>query len=304
MHNDEERMVDLTELGSRLSALRLCEASALEAMRRSLARHGQLGALSVFVEAGQLEVLDGFKRVHAARTLGWPRLRARVLDGGAADAKVLLLGLHAGRGLTELEEGWLVRSLYREDHLPQGVIAARLGRHKSWVCRRLMLVEALAPAVQADVRLGLLMPRAALAVGQLPRGNQPAAAELVIRRGLTVRQTELRVAELMDDSDDDARARQIARWMESPAAGERPGVRPTRAARGEADGISADIRTVRQVAARLQARLCATPLSVLGPEAASLLRGSLMSLAPVLHELQRTLALASEETDALGKEAA
>jgi len=53
-----------------------------------------------------------------------------------------------------------------------------------------MLVEALDPAVQADVRLGLLMPRAAVAVSQLPRGNQQAASAVVVRRGLTFRQTE------------------------------------------------------------------------------------------------------------------
>lgn len=30
----------------------------------------------------------------------------------------------------------LVRSLYRTHALTQGAIGARLGRHKSWVCRR------------------------------------------------------------------------------------------------------------------------------------------------------------------------
>ncbi|MBK6519966.1 MAG: hypothetical protein IPG04_39000, partial [Polyangiaceae bacterium] len=46
-----------------------------------------------------------------------------------------------------------MRALYREHGLLQPAIAQRLGRHKSWVHRRLMLVEALDPAVQADVRL-------------------------------------------------------------------------------------------------------------------------------------------------------
>ena len=70
-----------------------------------------------------------------------------------------------------------MRSLYRDDGLRQPEIARRLGRHKSWVCRRLMLVEALDPAVQADVRLGLLAPRAAAPDARLPRGNQRRAAD-------------------------------------------------------------------------------------------------------------------------------
>jgi len=91
-------------------------------------------------------------------------------------------------------EGWLVRSLYRDDKLSQPEIARRLDRHKSWVCRQLVLVEALDLAVQADVRLGLLVPRAAIALAALPRGNQVPASAVVIRRGLTVRQTERLIA--------------------------------------------------------------------------------------------------------------
>lgn len=46
-----------------------------------------------------------------------------------------------------------------------------------------MLVEGLDAAVQGDVRLGLLAPRAAEVLGQVPRGNQLAAAALVIVAG-------------------------------------------------------------------------------------------------------------------------
>ncbi len=45
-----ERDLPLAELGERLSGLRLCEAAALEAMRRSLGRHGQMTAAVGFAE--------------------------------------------------------------------------------------------------------------------------------------------------------------------------------------------------------------------------------------------------------------
>jgi ParB-like chromosome segregation protein Spo0J len=287
-----DRDVDLAELGDGLSALRLCDAAAIEAMRRSLARHGQLDALSVFVAGGQLEIIDGFKRVHAARALGWRSLRARVADVDRAEAKILLLALHDRRGLTELEEAWLIRSLYRDDHLSQPTIAARLGRHKSWVFRRLLLVEALDPAVQADVRLGLLAPRAAVVVSQLPRDNQHDLAGLVIRRGLTVRQTELLVAELLDLGDDAARARYLAARLEGAGPSARPGLRSRRAAKSEIDWLAGDIRTVRLVAGRLEARLAAGSLRTIGPEAAVIAEESLVSLVPALEALQRTIHLA------------
>ncbi len=287
-----ERDVDLCELGEGLAALRLCEASALEAMRRSLSRHGQLSALCLFAERGRLEIIDGFKRVRAARALGMRTLRACVADVGVVDAKVQLAALHDRRGLTELEEAWLIRSLYREHNLSQPAIAARLGRHKSWVFRRLMLVEALDPAVQADVRLGLLAPRAAVAVSQLPRGNQHDLAGLIIRRGLTVRQTELVVAELLDLDDDAARARHIARRLEGAASGAQPSGGATRAAKSEIDWLAGDLRTVRLVAARLEARLAGGSLRTIGPEAAAIAEDSLLALVPVLDALRRRIDIA------------
>ena len=103
-------MVEIAELGERLAALRLCDADAVTTMRRSLEQHGQLAALTLFTESGELEIIDGFKRVRAARALGWATLLARIDDVGSIDAKLRLRELHDRHGLTELEleEGWLV----------------------------------------------------------------------------------------------------------------------------------------------------------------------------------------------------
>ncbi len=284
-----ECLVPVSALGDRLGGLRLRDAGTLEAMGRSLDRHGQLTAIILFAEGGRLEIVDGFKRMHAARALGWTDLCATRCDGGAAEAKVQIAVLHDRRALTELEEGWLVRSLYREDGLSQPEIARRLERHKSWVCRRLLLVEALDPAVQADVRLGMLAPRAAVALAQLPRGNQAAASAVVIRRGLTVKQTELFVAEIHERPNDAARAEWIGRRLDgattsSPARGARC---PTR---GDADWMAADVATLLRVAARLEARLLARPLDALGSGAADVIFDGLIALGPVLAALARTVA--------------
>lgn len=295
----ETRHVEIAPLGERLAPLRLCEASALAAVRSSLVRHGQLGALTLFAHAGCLEILDGFKRVRAARALGWSTLLARIDDVGIVDAKLRLCELHDGRRLTELEEAWLVRSLYRDDGLGQPEIARRMSRHKSWVCRRLMLVESLEPTVQAHVRLGLLAPRAAVALGRLPRGNQLDASVVVIRRGLTVRQTDLLVGEVLDRPDAGARAELLARRLDGPATtGPKPGPRPTRAVRNEADWMSADVAKVREIAARIEARLLATPLETLPSGAAEILRDALVALLPVLRALDGVIKASTGHADA------
>ena len=290
--------VEIAALGERLSALRLCDAEALTTMRRSLEQHGQLIAVTLFTERGALEIIDGFKRVRAARALGWTTLLARVDDVSTVDAKLRLGELHDRRGLTELEEAWLVRSLYREDQLSLAELARRMHRHKSWVWRRLMLVEALDPIVQTDVRLGLIAPRAAVAVSRVPRGNQQAASAVVVRRGLTVRQTELMVDDVLGLADPAEREAVLARRFDGPAISKPPGSRPSRAVRSEADRMSVDILRVRELAARLEARLLSTPLDVFAPAAAELMRDALVHLTPVLRALDGVIGTVTGHVEA------
>lgn len=185
-----ERPVEIARLGDQHARLRLCGEEALRQMRHSLERHGQLTALVVYATAeGRLEIIDGFKRQRAAQQMGWTELRARQLGADVVAAAAAIVALNEGHGLTELEEGWLCRLLHRDHGLPQHEVGRWLGRHKSWVCRRLLLAEGLDGAVQAHVRLGLVAPRTASEIARLPRGNQLAAAEVVTRRGMTTAQT-------------------------------------------------------------------------------------------------------------------
>jgi ParB-like chromosome segregation protein Spo0J len=282
-----EQVVGVETLGERLGVLRLCEPDAVLNMRRSLERHGQLSALSVFTASSGLEVIDGFKRLRAARVLGWNEVRAHALDVDAVGAKIAVALLHERSGLTELEQAWLVRSLYRDEHLSQPEIGAHLRRHKSWVSRRLLLAEGLDEAVQADVRLGLLAPRAAAELAQLPRGNQKPVAELVTRTGMTTRQTARLVAELLAQPSEAARASLLRDRLEHP--GPRAAPCPTRRARTAAEWILADVATVRRAAGRLEGRLFSQPLAVFGPRVAEVTAHAVMDLLPVLGALGRAI---------------
>ena len=257
-------------------------------MRGSLLRHGQLSALTMFVVDESLEILDGFKRVRAARALGWTTLYAHVEAVRGVEAKLRLMELHAGRGLSELEQAWLVRSLYREDGLSQPQIAQRMGRHKSWVWRRLMLVESLEDAVQGQVRLGLLSARSAVAVSRLPRGNQAAASQVVIHRGLTVRQADLLVAEALA-TDAAKRPALLARRLETSPTTRCPGPQPKRSPRTEAEWMSTDVLRLSEIAARLSARLMSHPPRSLPGAAAGLVEDALRRLSPALRSLDEVI---------------
>ncbi len=161
-----------------------------------------------------------------------------------------------------------------------------------------MLVEALDPGVQADVRLGLIAPRAALVVSALPRGNeQQAAARLVAQRGLTVRQAELMVDELTE-APPSRRAEILTRWSSGPPGRGGTGgggVKKAGPARGAAQALVVTITTLRRAASALHGHLGTTPLGMYPPDAAELLHGSLRELCAVLDGLRATLSAATDE---------
>ena len=87
--------------------------------------------------------------------------------------------------MKELEEAWIVQALVREDGLSQLQVAELLQRHKSWVCRRLALLERLSEECREDLRLGLLSPTMARQLTRLPAGNQMEVVAAARREHLT-----------------------------------------------------------------------------------------------------------------------
>ncbi len=270
-------------LGEALRPLRLGGEDAIGRMAESLARYGQLTSVTAFAPTPErFEIADGFKRLAGARRLEWPALRVEVLDIDAIQAKVALTLLNQASTLSELEQAWVVRSLYRDDQLSQGQIGRLLHRHKAWVCRRLALAEGLDATVEADVRLGLLAARAGYEVTRLPRGNQREVAEVVVRRGLTVGQTARLVSALLACEGEAARATLL---HDACAGAATTPSRSTRRPRSPAEMLVSDIGGITRLAGRLQAELLAAPLSALGGPAAAHVRRALTGLEPVLAAL-------------------
>ncbi len=213
------RPVALAELGERYRRYRLGDPPAEEAMAGSLRRWGQLAPVMACVREQRLEVLDGFKRLAAARQIGtWTRLSVRVLEVDEPTAKAAILGLNREqRPVRELEEAWVVQGLVRDDGMTQIEAASLLGRHKSWVCRRLALLEKLSVAVKEDLRLGLVGPSLARELTRLPTGNQEALLALVRREALTAQEVN-GVIDLLQGASQEQAAFVLARPREALAA--------------------------------------------------------------------------------------
>ena len=180
------RIMAVDQLGQQYRRYRLPDAEAEAAMAASLSRYGQQTPVVVCLREETYEVLDGFKRLAAAQVLGLMTLTTRALDLDERLAKAAILGLNQiGRRAQDWEEAWIVHALVREDGLTQEEVAELLSRHKSWVCRRLALVEKLADPAREDLRLGLLSVTAARSLVRLPAGNQGDVLATLHRDKLT-----------------------------------------------------------------------------------------------------------------------
>jgi ParB-like chromosome segregation protein Spo0J len=189
-YSTEVRFMAVDQLGQRYRRYRLPDPEAETAMAGSLRRYGQQTPLVVCLREETHEVLDGFKRLVAARVLGLKTLSTRSLEVDERLAKAAILGLNqVGRRTQDWEEAWIVHALVREDGLTQEEVAELLARHKSWVCRRLALVEKLADPAREDLRLGLLSVTAARSLVRLPAGNPVQVLATLHREKLTA--TEL-----------------------------------------------------------------------------------------------------------------
>ncbi len=188
--SDQVRQLALETLDERLQRYRLVQPKLERQMAQSLRDYGQVSPIVVCQLEGAMVLVDGFKRVRAARSLkGLSDLHARRLEVDEPGAKAAVFNLNriVGRPV-ELEEAWIIYALVKEDGLPQVEVAQMLGRHKSWVNRRLALIERLCDEARESLRLGLLTPTQARHLTRLPRGNQNAAMATATHAALTSRE--------------------------------------------------------------------------------------------------------------------
>ena len=196
--------VAVDDLDLRFAPLRLVSPAQVASLSASVRREGiRQPVLAASEVEPQCHVLvDGFKRVRVARELGIARLSATLLAIDGPMALCTMLRANAPhKGLSALEEGWIVRRLCRDHGLTQVKAGALLSHEQSWASHRLRLVEQLEEELQEDLRLGLLAPAVARELGRLPRAFQIAAATAVREHGLLSRQAARLVRNLLSTAD-------------------------------------------------------------------------------------------------------
>jgi ParB-like chromosome segregation protein Spo0J len=160
-------------------------------MLHSMQKFGQLTpVVTCRIVPGEHELLDGFKRLRTGRQLGFSELTVRPVDVSLRACKAIMLQLNrVGRPISAMEEALVVHSLCHEDGLSQVEIGVLIGRHKSWVCRRLSLIERLSDEAQQNMRIGLLPASFGMELAKLQRCNQDLMLASICKHHLSWRET-------------------------------------------------------------------------------------------------------------------
>ena len=130
--------------------------SALKRLRDSIEAYGQIVPAVVIEDKEKMILMDGYLRVRALCACGKDRICVRLSEENEQNAMFSLLAKNNERQWDVIEQSVLLQELHRRFGCSLSHIAARIGRDKSFVKRRLDLVEALPENILKAVISGTL----------------------------------------------------------------------------------------------------------------------------------------------------
>ncbi len=176
-------------------------ADELEALCQSIKEQGILQPLLVREENDGFQLIAGERRLRAAKKAGLTQVP--VIVKKISDAKLLEVSIVENiqrADLNPIEESEAYHRLITEFNLTQDEAASRVGKSRSAVANTLRLRQLPEP-IKASIQEGALtMGHARALLGTENATQQLAAWRAVIKKGLSVRQTEDLVRALKDET--------------------------------------------------------------------------------------------------------
>jgi ParB family transcriptional regulator, chromosome partitioning protein len=196
--------IELSEFDLSLSEIRIMNMSRILQVEKSMRVHGQLQPVVARVHEGGFQLIDGFKRYYAAEDLLMETLQCRLLEIDLSQAKVLLLSYNRPhQSMEALEEAMVLQDLQTTHSLDQRSLAELTGYSRSWVSRRLSLIDKMDKEVSSEIMMGVLTSSHARALIKLPRGNQGEVARAIANFRLTSRQSDALAEAFLKAKDED-----------------------------------------------------------------------------------------------------
>ncbi len=171
--------IDFHLLDLRYAHTRINNAAALAKMQNSITRYGQIVPALAVPENNNFILIDGYLRLKALKACGHDCIKLQVIEESEADSLFVMLAKNNDRQWEVIEQAGLIQELHSRFTCSFGEIARRLGRDKSWVKRRLDLIDSLPEEIKQAVMTGKLSTWSASHVlVPLSRVNEKDACQL------------------------------------------------------------------------------------------------------------------------------
>lgn len=171
--------IDLHQIQLKYAHTRILDQKSIYKMMRSLESFGQKAPVILVSGSGKYILIDGYTRIRALKKLGKDTVWADILGMEEKAALLLLLNKQGHNKCIPLEQACIIQELKTGFGLSLTQIAAELCRDKSFVKRRLDMLEALPEDILSMVRDGHILPWSASRVlAPLARANKEHALKL------------------------------------------------------------------------------------------------------------------------------
>jgi ParB family chromosome partitioning protein len=172
---------------------------ALDELSESIKVHGIIQPLVVRQRDGHYELIAGERRWRAAQKAGLKQVPVVVKDitGDAPSLEMAIIENVQREELNCIEEAIAYQQLVDEFQLSQEEIASRVGKNRATIANTLRLLK-LPSAIREDITSGKITmghARALLALDDMD--DQLSVREMVLKKKLSVRDTERRVNEII-----------------------------------------------------------------------------------------------------------
>ncbi len=170
----------------------------IDELAASIRERGLVQPLVVRRVNGHFELIAGERRLRAVASLGHKEVKVVVMEATDQEvAEITLIENLQREDLSPLEEAEQYRLLKTRFHMKQEVIAQHVGKSRAVVANTMRLLD-LCPAVRNLLEEEKITVGHAKVLLQLhDEEQQKAAANRVVQRSLTVRQTEKHVRDLL-----------------------------------------------------------------------------------------------------------
>ncbi len=152
----KHKKTDLHQLELRYSHIRVRNIKRIHRLAASISRHGQLEPLVTVVAENRFILIDGYQRYRALREIGRDTADIITVEITEEESLLQLLTQRGERQWEAIEEAGIIQELHHRFNYSFSEIGKKTGRDKSYVKRRLDLLESLPEEILKNVLSGTI----------------------------------------------------------------------------------------------------------------------------------------------------